>query len=62
MKATPKAASEKSFGAEDETVRHEVQTHEKRDREGYLKLPQTEEELEGWELTAEWPEDTITWP
>jgi len=37
------------------------QEMEDQDRQGYLKHPQTEEELGGWEDIAAWPEwsDTI---
>jgi metal-responsive CopG/Arc/MetJ family transcriptional regulator len=30
---------------------------EKRDREGYLRFPDTEDDLQGWEQEAAWPDN-----
>jgi metal-responsive CopG/Arc/MetJ family transcriptional regulator len=37
--------------------RMELQAKEDRDREGYLKQPQTRDEWEIWEKEAKWPEE-----
>ncbi|MCP5115647.1 MAG: CopG family transcriptional regulator [bacterium] len=35
----------------------EIRALEKRDREGYLRHPDTEDDLTGWEQEIAWPED-----
>jgi metal-responsive CopG/Arc/MetJ family transcriptional regulator len=37
--------------------RLEVQDDERREREGYERIPDSDPELSGWEKVAVWPED-----